>query len=289
MRMVRIATASYLVDEAPHSVKKNRERAVAYIEAAAEKGADVLCLPETVLSTNVPADAARYAESYPGADTRAFSAAVRRARINLIAPYLVRAGRRLYSQATVFDRKGAVAGIYRKVQPNGAELSYITPGNRLPVITLDFGTVAVMLCMDIYFPEIARIYAMKGVEILFWPTITHGPTQQALLAQLRARAIDNSIVLVESNLAGAPPYAPYNGRAYPATGRIVDHNGDILAQTGRRPGLAIAEVDLDEIRLTSECVLLREPDHMRDDIHRLIRAGLYAREYSALAKTKHRT
>jgi predicted amidohydrolase len=154
----------------------------------------------------------------------------------------------------------------------------------LPVFVLDFGRIAVMICMDIYFPEIPRIYALKGAEVLFWPTVTHGPTQEILRTQLTARAVDNSIVLVESNFANHPPYAPYSGRFRPATARILDHNGDILAQTGRRHGVAIAEVDLDEVRLTSGCVLKREPDHIREDLERITRLDFYAKEYATLAR-----
>jgi predicted amidohydrolase len=143
-----------------------------------------------------------------------------------------------------------------------------------------------MICMDIYFPEIARIYAMKGVEILFWPTTTHGPSQSGLEAQLRSRAIDNSIHIVESNLSGDPPYAPYAGRFYPGNARIVDHNGDIIAQTGRRSGLAIADIDLDEPRKTQGVFLINEPDNTREDLEALTRMDLYAREYESLAKSR---
>jgi predicted amidohydrolase len=140
--------------------------------------------------------------------------------------------------------------------------------------------------MDIYFPEIARIYAMKGAEILFWPTTTHGPTQSGLESQLRSRAIDNSLYIVESNLAGHPPYAPYSGRFYPGNARIVDFNGDIIAQTGRRAGLAIADIDLDEIRKTSGVVLINEEDETRADLESLVRMDLFAEEYSQIAKNQ---
>src|ERR1019366_6068800 len=114
-----------------------------------------------------------------------------------------------YNQATVFNRGGERVDYYRKVQPTGSEAKFVTPGAGVPIIDLCFARIAVMICMDIYFPEIARIYAMKGAEILFWPTTTHGPTQSGLEAQLRTRAMDNSMYVVESNLAGHPPYAPY--------------------------------------------------------------------------------
>lgn len=288
MRNVTIGTTSFLVEDSPHSVEMNLRRAVEYVAIAKEGGADILCLPEMVSTANVPRDLEYHAELYPGAITRTFQRAARTHRINLVAPYLVRSGRKTYNQATVIDRKGKIVGFYRKVQPTAEESRHVAPGNELPVFRLDFGRIAVMICMDIYFPEIPRIYAFKGAEILFWPTVSHGPTQEALRTQLTARALDNSLIAVESNLANRPPYAAYIGRFRPATARIIDHNGDVLAQTGRRHGVATATVDLDEVRLTSQCVLVREPDHMREDLESITRLDLYAKEYAKLSRIHKR-
>jgi predicted amidohydrolase len=289
MRNVNIATTSFLVEDHPHTVEMNVERSLEYVREASGNGADIVCLPEMVTTANVPEDLTYHAEDYPGEHTEAFRREAERSRIHIVAPYLVRLGTTMFNQATVIDRKGSIVGYYRKVQPTGDESRYIAPGGELPVFDLEFGRIAVMICMDIYFPEIPRIYAFKGAEIVFWPTVTHGPTQEALRTQLTARALDNSLVLVEANLAGHPPYAPYSGRFRPATGRIVDHNGDIIAQTGRRHGVAVATVDLDEVRLTSGCVLIREPDHTRADLQSLTRMDLYADEYLELARKQQRS
>jgi predicted amidohydrolase len=286
MRNVRIGTTAFLVEDTAHTPEMNVFRAVQYVGVAKQGDADIVCLPEMVTTANVHKELEYHAEDYPGAYTETFQRAARDHAINIIAPYLVRAGGRIYNQATVIDRKGNIAGFYRKVQLTAEESRHIAPGNDLPVFDLDVGKVAVMICMDIYFPEISRIYAMKGAEILFWPTVAHGPTQESLRTQLTARAIDNSLVVVEANLANHPPYAAYAGRFRPATARILDHNGDIIAQTGRRHGVAIAAVDLDEVRLTSQCVLFREPDHMREDLESITRLDLYAREYAHLSELR---
>ncbi len=288
MRNVTIGTTAFLVEDSPHTLEINLGRAIGYIALAKEKGADVLCLPEMVSTANVPEDLEYSAEDYPGEITRTFRQAARKYSINVIAPYLVRSGKKIYNQATVIDRRGRIVGFYRKVQPTAEESRHVAPGNELPVFTLDFGRIAVMICMDIYFPEIPRIYAFKGAEILFWPTVSHGPTQETLRTQLTARAVDNSFIVAEANLANHPPYAAYAGRYRPATARIIDHNGDILAQTGRRHGVATATVDLDEVRLTSQCVLIREPDRMREDLESITRLDLYAGEYAKLSRKQKR-
>ena len=286
MRPVRIATVSFLIDDAPHSIEGNLERVRGYAEQAAERHADIICFPETVATLNLPESQEQHAEKYPGKITEYFSGLADRHSIAIIAPYLVRVGRRIYNQATVFEKSGKVVGSYRKLQPTAAEAHTIAPSVSLPVFQMEFGVIAVMICLDMAFPEIARIYGMKGAEIVFWPTVSHGPTQEALLTQFRARAVDNSMTIVESNIAAHPPYAPYAGRHLPATARIVDHNGDIIAQTGRRHGIAIADVDLDEVRLTSQCVFIREPDHIREDLSSIARWDLYAKEYALLANKR---
>jgi N-carbamoylputrescine amidase len=288
MRIVRIATTSFLIEDTPHTVAMNIERGLAYIDEAKKKGADIVCLPETFPTLNLPEDHPLEAENYPGEWTKTIGKKAGGRKINVIAPYYVRVGKRVYNQTTVFNRKGKIVGYYRKIQPTAAESKFIAYDSKFPVFKMDFGKIAVMICMDIYFPEIPRIYGFKGAEILFWPTVSHGPTQAALETQLKARALDNSLILVESNLAGHPPYAPYSGRWCPGTARIIDHNGDVIAQTGRRHGIAVADVDLDEIRLTSQCVLIREPDHMREDLASITRMDLYGREYLKIAKRQKR-
>lgn len=287
MRKVRIGTVSFLVDDYPHTIASNVDRACDYVDRAGDLGCDVVCLPEMFRTINVP-DAAYDAERVPGATSDRLSDAAARSSINVLANWYVADKGAVFNQTTIFDRTGAIVGNYRKVQPTGAEAKHVSAGSELPVFDLDVGRIAVMTCMDIYFPEIARVYAHKGAEILFWPTVMHGPTQEGVLAQLRSRAIDNGIIVVESNMAGHPPYAPYAGRYRPASARIIDSAGDVLAQTGRRDGVAFADVDLDEIRLTSWCVLLREPDNFRADLESITRLDLYAREYASLATTQVR-
>jgi predicted amidohydrolase len=286
MRKVRIATVSFLMEDIPHTVEMNLDRAKAYIQEASESGADIVCLPETV-TTNRVANPQTYAPQCREWDKH-FASCAKEFALTVIAPFYVQYDDKSFNQATVFRADGEIAGCYAKTQPTGREAQWITPGSEFPIIDIGIAKIAIMTCMDIYFPEIARIYAMKGAEILFWPTITHGPTQSGLEAQLKSRAIDNSLHIVEANLSGHPPYAPYKGRFYPGNARIVDFNGDILAQTGRRAGLAIADIDLDEQRRTTDVLLIRDDDDTRADLESLARLDLYAKEYGDLASRQKR-
>jgi predicted amidohydrolase len=285
MSMVRIATASFLMEDSVHSIERNLERAAQYIQDAGSVGAQIVLLPETVTTNGSANPFDHLTQSHHW--RQFFADVAKENNVAVIAPFFVQEGDGAFNQATVFSSTGEVLGYYRKVQPTGLEARQVTPGSDFPVIDVGFARVAIMICMDIYFPEIARIYAMKGADILLWPTTTHGPTQQGLEAQLRSRAIDNSLWIVESNLAGHPPYAPYSGRFYPGNARVVDFNGDTIAQTGRRGGLAVCDIDLSERRTTQDVILINSPDDTRADLEALVRLDLYAKEYASLAE-RHR-
>ncbi|KPJ63750.1 hypothetical protein AMK68_03240 [candidate division KD3-62 bacterium DG_56] len=293
MRKVRAGTVSFLVDEGPHTVAANVNRALDYLDQAADLRCDIVCLPEHFNTVNVSGEAGQQrsaAETVPGPLTELISTRAAAHRMHVVANFPVREGDRVFNQTTFFDRGGGIAGIYRKVQPTASEhtVDGVTPGDSLPVFELDFGKVACMICMDIYFPEIVRILSLKGAEIVFWPTVSHGPSEYNLEIQLCARAMDHSVHMVESNYAMVPPYAPYAGRFRPGRARIVDHDGRIIADTGHRPGIAVADIDLDQPRLGRHIVGIRDPDVIREDLARLARLDLYAEEFAALDKSRKR-
>jgi len=293
MRKARVGTVSFLVDEEPHTVQLNVERGLSYLDEASALGCDIVCLPEHFNTTNVgfdEADAVRGAEAVPGPLSDRLSSKAAEHRMYVVANFPVLEGGRRFNQTTFYDRGGGIAGVYRKVQPTASEHTVhgVTPGDALPVFELDFGRVACMICMDIYFPEIVRIYSLKGAEIVFWPTVAHGPTEFNLETQLCARAMDYSVYMVESNLSQRPPYAPYANRWMPGHGMIIDHEGRIIADTGHRPGIACADIDLDELRLGKSVVGIRDPDVMKEDLARLVRLDLYAGEFAALDKSRNR-
>jgi predicted amidohydrolase len=292
MRKVRVGTVSFLIREEPHTIEGNVRQALDYIDEAASLGCDIVCLPEHFNTVNA-GEAGRNpvaAEPIPGPISETISSRAAKHGMHVVANYPVREGDVIYNQTTFFDREGEIAGIYRKVQPTASEYTSesITPGDELPVIELDFGKVASMICMDIYFPEIVRVYSAKGAEIVFWPTAAIGPTWFHLETQFRARAMDYSVYMVASNFSKPPPYAPYVGRYNPGSACIIDHDGRIIADTGYRPGIAFTDIDLDEVRLGRWVVGISDPDHLKDDLNRLVRLDLYAREFAELDKTRDR-
>ena len=140
-----------------------------------------------------------------------------------------RDGKKVYNTAVLIDRKGKVAGKYRKVHLPPQERIYTDPGNDFPVFDADFGKVGFSICYDGMFPETARGAAMGGADLL----IHIGNTSYTLQEEtLRVRAADNQIWLLACNHVEG-------------ISTIVDPMGNTVARATRySPGFVWADVDL---------------------------------------------
>ena len=152
------------------------------VEQAAKKypgrGLDLAILPETTASST-SGSAKDRAVPLHGKVEETFGALARKHKTYILVPFDMAeegpAGRYASNAAVLFDRKGEVAGIYRKAHPvayvNSDELEGgITPGAEYPVFDCDFGRLGVQICWDIQFPEGWDALAKKGAEIVAWPT-----------------------------------------------------------------------------------------------------------------------
>jgi predicted amidohydrolase len=205
------------------------------LDAAGRLGLDIVCLPEAVTQVGTPLTAAQVAEPIPGPTTERFAAAAKRNRLWVVTCFNEREGERIYNTAILLDRAGHLAGKYRKVHlPREEWQKGIIPGAEYPVFKTDFGTVAMQICYDWFFPEIATIWGLKGAEVVFAPTWgTTFPDQEGRAegeTVFRVRARDNGYYLVPSVFDG--------------NSLIIDPLGRILASSKGQTGLFSAEVDL---------------------------------------------
>ena len=142
-------------------------------KAGAEK-ADILCLGETVYDWGVDLPMDQRAVTIPGPLTEILSERARRHNMNIVLSLNESEDGLVFNTGLLIDRKGAIAGKYRKVQlPLCEGEDGITPGRGYPVFDTDFGRIGILICWDHGFPETARILAQKGAEILFLPTLWH--------------------------------------------------------------------------------------------------------------------
>jgi predicted amidohydrolase len=107
-------------------------------------------------------------------------------------------GDMVYNSAPLVGRGGSLVGIYDKVMLYDPELDQgITPGDHVPVFDVDFGRIGVMTCYDSWHPSVARLLALKGAEIILFPSASY------YMQLMHARAADNGVVIAASS-QGAP-------------------------------------------------------------------------------------
>jgi predicted amidohydrolase len=182
----------------------------------------------TLVGTNLNYISA--SESVPGRTTAFLGAIARKYRLYIVAGILERSGDTVFNTAVLLDRSGNLAGKYRKVSLPQEEIDGgITPGNSFPVFETDFGTIGLMICWDVTFPEPARSLAQKGAEIIFMP-IWGGD-----LNLTKARAIENQVYLVSST--------------YDMITAVFDQEGKVMKEATNDDPVIVADIDLNKQKL----------------------------------------
>lgn len=201
----------------------NFEKAVAKIKEAATAGAQIVCLQELFASLYF-CDVEDYenfklAEPIPGPSTEAFSKLAAELGVVIIASLFEKRTHGVYHNTTaVIDADGTYLGKYRKMHipddPSYYEKFYFTPGDLgYKVFKTKFATLGVLICWDQWYPEGARITALMGAEILFYPTAigwhisqddeTNSEQYNAWQTIQRSHAVANGVHVVSVNRVGA--------------------------------------------------------------------------------------
>lgn len=231
-RLARVVT-THVVPTFPSTVEKNLELMAAILDRAGTEKPDLVVLSETFVNVGVPLPVTETAQAIPGAATDMLGRKAKAYGTYVVTSLHERDGDRIYNTAVLIDREGRIAGKYRKTHLAMIEgEDGITPGSEYPVFEVDFGTVGMMICWDAWFPEPARILRLKGAELLVLPIAGDGDTKHWDVIS-RARAIDNGVFLVASSTVAQSP------------SRIVDHTGEVLAETLDPFGIAVSDIDLD--------------------------------------------
>lgn len=251
----------------PHA-DENRQRMAAGIRACAARGARLVVLQELhdslyfCQTENV--GHFDLAEPVPGPSTEFYASLAAELHIVLVTSLFERRAAGLYhNTAVVFDADGSMAGKYRKMHipddPAYYEKFYFTPGDLgfRPVQT-SLGRLGVMVCWDQWYPEGARLMAMRGAELLIYPTAigwesTDTPEekkrqQDAWQTVMRGHAVANGLPVIAVNRVGheADPSRQTNGIQFWGHSFVAGPQGELLAQAGdAEPEIAVAEIDME--------------------------------------------
>ena len=246
----------------------NLEKAIARVGEAAAAGASAVCLPELFRSRYFAQreDAALFdlAEPVPGPSTEALGRAARAAGVVVIAPVFERRAPGLYhNSAAVIDADGRVVGVYRKMHipddPAYYEKFYFTPGDLgFRAFDTRVGRIGTLVCWDQWYPEGARLTALQGAAVLFYPTAigwhpaekaAHGAQQlDAWRTIQRSHAIANGCYVAAVNRVGHEPSQTGDGLEFWGSSFVADPFGAIVADAPRdREAIVLGQVDLARI------------------------------------------
>jgi N-carbamoylputrescine amidase len=219
-RSPRPVTVAALQMACDWNSQANIERAERLVRAAAAQGAQIILLPELFETPYfcIEQDARHLALAHPvteNAALRHFSPIARELGVVLPISFFERAGRAYFNSIAILDADGCNLGVYRKSHiPNGPgyqEKNYFSPGDTgFRVWTTRFARIGVGICWDQWFPETARVMALQGAELLFFPTAIGSEPPPALPVNSRehwqrtqqGHAAANLTPLVASNRYG---------------------------------------------------------------------------------------
>lgn len=202
--------------------QQNLQKAIVKVREAAQKGAQIVCLQELFTSLYFcdveDHDNFQLAEAIPGPSTDELSKVAAELGVVIIASLFEKRAQGLYHNTTaVLDADGTYLGKYRKMHipddPGFYEKFYFTPGDLgYKVFKTKFATIGVLICWDQWYPEAARITALMGAEILFYPTAIGWATTQDEATNIeqynawqtiqRSHAVANGVHVVSVNRVG---------------------------------------------------------------------------------------
>ncbi|HLH07211.1 MAG TPA: carbon-nitrogen hydrolase [Terriglobales bacterium] len=258
--------------------EENLEHAMEMVREAAGKGANVVCLPELFMTQYFCQREEHgffdLAEPVPGPTTTRLSQLARQQGVVLIASLFEKRAPGIYhNTAAVFDEDGSLKGIYRKMHipddPLYYEKFYFTPGDLgFKAIDTNVGKVGTLVCWDQWYPEGARLTALQGANVLFYPTaIGWHPSERQEWGEAqhdawrtiqRAHAIANGVYVAVVNRVG---HETGNIRGNEAKGAGLDFwGGSFIADAF---GRVIAEASHDKEEILIGKVDLKKMEEIR--------------------------
>ena len=247
--------------------ENNLKKCLSWVRDAASQGAEVISLPELYSShyfcQSEDVENFELAEPLYSTSFIAFSALAKELGVVIIVPFFEKRMAGVYhNSAYIIDTDGSEAGLYRKMHipddPHFYEKFYFTPGDLgFKSIQTQKGKVGTLICWDQWYPEAARLTALKGAEVLFYPTAIGWHPQEkeqygqnqfgAWMNVMKGHAVANGVYVAAANRIGLEQYLPDTaGIEFWGASFIAGPQGEILAQASHdKEEILIAEVDLD--------------------------------------------
>lgn len=267
----RLVTLGLIQMSCEPNPERNLEKAIQRMEEASRKGSQIVCLQELFRSQyfcqTEDHSNFRLAESIPGPSTEVFCKLAKQHKIVIIASLFEKRAEGLYhNTAAIIDADGAYLGKYRKMHipddPLYYEKFYFTPGDLgFKTWQTRYGKIGVLICWDQWYPEGARLTALQGAEILFYPTaIGWHPTEKKEYGKAqhdawetiqRSHAVANGCYVASVNRVGHEKPIGGDGIEFFGQSFVADTSGQILAKASvDQEEILMVQIDLAKVDLT---------------------------------------
>ena len=255
--MAQITVAALQLDLSSHDEGENIAAVSALVEQAAGKGAQIVCPPELFSGRYFcqVEDEALFALARPVTEhpsVIAMRGLAAKLKVAIPTSFFERDGHHYYNTLAMIDAGGEILGTYRKSHipdgPGYEEKYYFRPGNDGFKVWDVFGCrIGVGVCWDQWYPEAARVMALMGAELLFYPTAIGSEPYDADLDTSRmwrramlGHAVSNCMPVIAANRIGNEDGAQFYGHSF-----ITDEWGDFLSEYGaQESGALVATIDL---------------------------------------------
>lgn len=286
---MKFKVASVQMTVVPEEKEVNIKKALQLYDEAVKEGAKVICYPEYFLTCPPHSEMTKeyvreLAETIPGPSIDRFREKAKATGTYCVAGSIIEKAPdgKLYNTSTLIGPKGEIVGKFSKVHPENAPAKHepgvgISPGKDLPVFETELGKFAIMIDMDVSCPEMARIYGLKGADVIFAPIDWSAKFITAIEIFSRASAMYSLAYVAFCNPIGWRPSIPVHGWAF-AGGSHVDlpYGGgtgvafgtNIIARVNNfAEGVAVVTVDTDKVKAARENDASIYPFWRRPDLY----------------------
>ena len=270
--MIKKVKIGIIQSKISDNIQKNINSAIKNIKKAASKKAKIICVPELFLSNYFCQTEShsnfKLAEKIPGKTTKIFCELAKDLQIVLMISLFEKKTHGFYHNTSiVINEKGKILSKYRKMHipddPGYYEKFYFTPGDLgFKSVKTKFGKIGPLICWDQWFPEAARLTALKGAQIIFYPTAIgwhpkekreFGKTQlNSWITMQKSHAIANGTYVVAVNRVGVEKKGNKKIEFW-GNSMIIDPSGEIIGELGnKKEEILIREIDYKKIDTTRE-------------------------------------
>lgn len=241
----------------------NLNRATSTIQACKEKDVDYVVFPELFLTGYfIQEKIKELAEPVDGDSIRMIQEAAKETGVSVIMGFPEYYQGHYYNSAVFIEKDGSIKGVYRKTHLFDKEKDFFTPGEELPVFHTSFGKIAIMMTFDVEFPEIARIYAVQGAEIIMVLNAHNVPYEPHQELFLRTRALENQVFIGAANKVGLEQSTLFFGES-----GVISPDGHFLVKGGNNEEIIVASIDLSDVYKIREKQPMRYLENRRSQLY----------------------